>query len=102
MGDFLVVILVYCFLRSFINSSVVRLALSALLISYTVETLQYFDMLGRLGLQNSTLARVVLGNSFEWIDMVAYTGGIVLVLCVEKWIAGNTRMGRKINRFMVK
>ena len=87
VGDFLVVILVYCFLRAFINSSVVKLALAALLISYAVEILQYADMLGRLGLQNSGLARVVLGTSFEWIDMVAYTLGIVLVLCVEKMIS---------------
>ena len=88
-GDFLVVILVYCFLRSFINRSVVRLALSALLFSYVVEALQYVDMLGKLGLQNSKLARVVMGSSFEWIDMVAYTAGIVLVLYIENRIPGN-------------
>lgn len=87
IGDFLVVILVYCFLRAFINSSVIKLALAALLISYAVEILQYADMLGRLGLQDSGVARVVLGTSFEWIDMVAYTLGIVLVLCVEKMIS---------------
>lgn len=87
VGDFLVVILVYCFLRAFINSSVIKLALAALLISYAVEILQYADMLGRLGLQDSALARVVMGTSFEWIDMVAYTLGIALVLYVEKMIS---------------
>lgn len=86
LGDFLVVILIYCFLRSFIDISVVKLALSALLFSFMVETLQYFNILGRLGLQDSRLAKTLMGSSFEWTDLVAYTLGIAFVLYVEKMI----------------
>ncbi len=88
VGDFLVVILIYCFLRAFLNLSVITLALSALIFSYIVETLQYFNILERLGLQNSALARTVMGSSFEWTDLVAYTLGIILVLYVERVTAG--------------
>ena len=86
-GDFLVVILIYCFLRSFINISVIRLAFSALAFSYMIETLQYFNIVGRLGLQDSGFAKTVIGSSFEWTDLLAYTLGIALVLFVEKAIA---------------
>ena len=87
VGDFLVVILIYCFLRSFINISVTKLAISALLFSYVVETLQYLNILGRWGLENSRLAKTLMGSSFEWTDIIAYTLGIVLVLYIEKVIA---------------
>ncbi len=96
IGDFLVVILIYCFLRSFINMSVIRLAFSALIFSYIVETLQYFNILDRLGLQNSSLARVVMGSSFEWTDLIAYTLGIVFVLYVERVIADKSYKRSKL------
>jgi hypothetical protein len=91
VGDFLVVILVYCFLRSFIDLPVKTLALSALVFSYAVEFLQYLDILTMLGLNGSTLARTVLGSSFEWTDLLAYTLGIILVLCVENIVARKLR-----------
>lgn len=87
VGDFLVVILIYCFLRSFINVSVIRLAFSALAFSYIIETLQYFNIVGSLGLQDSKFAKAVIGSSFEWTDLLVYTLGIALVLFVEKAIA---------------
>jgi len=87
VGDFLVVILIYCFLRSFIDTSVLSLALSALIISFMVETFQYFNILSRLGLQDSQFEKTVIGSSFEWTDLVAYTLGIALVLCLEKLLA---------------
>ena len=90
IGDFLVVILIYCFLKSFINTPVLATALSVLILSYVVEILQLFNLIGRLGLQNPGLARVILGSSFEWIDLVAYTIGIGLVLFIEKIVAGST------------
>jgi len=40
-GDFLVVILLYCLMRSFLNLSVLRTSLIVLLISYLVEITQY-------------------------------------------------------------
>lgn len=87
VGDVLAAILVYCFLRSFLNISVKKLAFSALAFSYLIETLQYFNVLEKLGLQGSTLAKTLLGSSFEWTDIVAYTLGIAIVLYIEKVVA---------------
>ena len=84
VGDFLVVILIYCFVRSFFTASVFKTALSVLLFAYLLEFLQYLNLIGRLGLQNSRIANLLLGNLFQWGDLVAYTLGIVVVLVLEK------------------
>jgi len=84
VGDFIVVIFLYCLVRAFLNAAVLKVALGVLLFAYLVELLQYFDFIETIGLRSSKLANVVLGNHFEWIDIVAYTLGIVLVIMVEK------------------
>jgi hypothetical protein len=89
-GDFLVVILIYCFVRSFLNFSILYTAIGVLLFSFIIETLQYLDIVTKLGLEKSTLARTVIGTSFEWIDLIAYTLGIITVIVCEYWIRGQT------------
>ena len=84
VGDFLVVILIYCFLKSFWNAPAKTVAISVLLFSYLVELLQYFKIVKLLGLQYSHVANVIIGNSFAWNDMLAYTLGIMLVVSVER------------------
>ncbi|WAC15240.1 ribosomal maturation YjgA family protein [Dyadobacter pollutisoli] len=83
-GDFLVVILLYCLLKGITNTSVLMAAGAVLLFSYLVETLQFFQIVKILGLETNVVANVVLGTSFSWSDMVAYTLGIVFVLIIEK------------------
>ena len=83
-GDFLVVILIYCFIKSFFNSPVVLIAIAVLLFSYLIEVLQYFNIVKILRLQNSNFARTVIGTSFEWTDLLAYTLGIGLVILLDK------------------
>ena len=83
MGDLLVVILIYCCIRSFWNTPYLSTALGVLAFSFTLETLQYFHIVNWLGLGNSNFARTVIGTSFEWGDLVAYIAGIVLVIYLE-------------------
>ena len=71
-------------------------AISVLIFSYAVEILQFFNIVNRLGLQNSRLARIIIGSSFEWIDLIAYTAGIILVLYIEKIIAGKKHIKANI------
>ena len=84
LGDFLVVILLCCAVRTVLNAAVWKVALSVLLFAYLIETLQYFQLLSKLGLQNNGLAKMVMGYAFEWGDVIAYTLGIVAVLVFEK------------------
>ncbi|WP_426060197.1 DUF2809 domain-containing protein [Hymenobacter sp. B1770] len=83
VGDFLVVLLLYCFVKSFFAIRFLPAALLVLLLSYLVEGLQYFNLLHHLGFQHSRLARTLLGSSFSWADMAIYTAGFVAVLVVE-------------------
>ncbi|HEU4551610.1 MAG TPA: DUF2809 domain-containing protein [Chitinophaga sp.] len=84
VGDFLVVILVYCFVCTFLQAPVVPVGIGVLLFAYMVEILQYFNMVKHLGLQHSRLANIVLGNHFEWGDMLAYTLGILSILLLQR------------------
>ena len=84
VGDFLVVILLYCFVKSFWHGSSLLIAVSVLIFSYLIEISQYFHLVNLLGLQKLRLASIILGSSFEWIDLIAYTVGIAFVLFVEK------------------
>lgn len=86
IGDVLVVILMYCFVRSFLNIKILTATLLVLLFAFSVETLQYFDLVEKAGLKYSKIARIVLGSSFELTDFAAYTIGAVLVLVTEKTI----------------
>jgi hypothetical protein len=82
-GDFLVVILLYCFIRGFLNVSVFSTALPVLLFAYFIETCQYFKLADGLGLRYGSLARTLLGDYFSWVDILSYTLGIGLVLGIE-------------------
>jgi len=84
IGDMLVVLLIYCFVRTFFKLPVMPTAIGVLIFSYVVETLQYFKIVEVLGLQDSAFFRTVIGTSFVWMDLVMYTLGIMLVLIIEK------------------
>lgn len=83
-GDVLVVILIYTFIKSFIEVGYGRLAVAVLLFAYAIEILQYFNLVKLLGLEQYALARIVLGTSFQWMDFVAYTIGILIVVAIER------------------
>ncbi len=85
VGDFLVVILIYCFIKIFLNIPVFAAAVGVLLFAYFIELLQYLEFVKWIGLGENRLANVVLGNYFEWADMVAYTLGMTTVILFEKW-----------------
>ena len=84
IGDVLVVILIYCFCKSFCKISNIALAINVLIFAYFIEFLQYLNFVKWLGLSSNKLANVVIGNSFSWVDILCYTIGIAIVLLVEK------------------
>jgi len=83
-GDFLVVILMYCSIKSLFNIPPWPLAIGVLLFAYLLELLQYFHFLQLLGLQHIVWLNIILGNGFAWGDLVAYTLGIGTVLILER------------------
>ena len=85
-GDFLVVILIYAFIRAFFKYSMIQTAVGVLIFSFLIEILQHFKIVEVLGLESYPLARTVIGTSFSWEDFIAYSLGIAATLAAEKFV----------------
>ena len=83
IGDMLVVVLVYCFVRVFVPRGMKRLPLYVFLFAVCVEVLQYFRLAELLGLQGNTAARIILGSVFDWKDIACYGAGCLLIQIFE-------------------
>ena len=82
-GDFLVVILLYCLLKSFINFKPITMAIIVLFISFIIEFLQLTPFLEWSNLHDNTLAKTVLGSTFHVSDLVAYSLGVITIILIE-------------------
>lgn len=83
IGDVLVVALIYYFISIFLNINKFKLALAVLIFAYTIEFLQYFNLVDLLQLGGNRLARIVIGTTFDTMDLLAYTTGFFLLLYLE-------------------
>lgn len=79
LGDVIVVILLYTFVKSFIAINDQKLILGILIFSCCVEFAQYFNIAEKLGFQPGSLMYIVIGNSFSWIDILCYAVGCLLL-----------------------
>ncbi|NMH29395.1 ribosomal maturation YjgA family protein [Flavobacterium silvaticum] len=84
VGDVLVVMLIYGFVKSFIELPVITAVVCVLAFAFCVEFLQYLNIVDKLGLSESPLARTVIGTSFSWNDLLCYTIGCLLIVASEK------------------
>jgi len=81
LGDSLVVVLSYSFLRALGMGPAPRIRLGVLLFAFSIETLQAIDFAHYLGADRPGMhwLGVVLGRSFAWSDFPAYFLGYVLI-----------------------
>lgn len=82
-GDFLVVILLYCMVSSLVKFEKHTIATGVLIFSYLIELMQYFHVAALLGMEKSGIAMIIVGSSYSWTDMLAYTFGFLFVIMVE-------------------
>lgn len=82
VGDMLVVILIFTLCRTVIDADYFRLALGVLVFSFAVEIGQYFNLISILGLRHSALARIIIGATFDFHDLLAYSAGILLICII--------------------
>ena len=75
IGDVLVVILIYTFIRIFIPEKVRLLPLYVFIFSVAVEVLQYLKIVEALGLQDNAFMSTVIGTSFDIRDILCYFVG---------------------------
>jgi hypothetical protein len=80
IGDVLVVIWLYLTLAAFIQTNGYWLATGVLAFACALEVGQYFGLVRLLGLEHLQIARVVLGATFDWLDLLAYALGWLCVM----------------------
>ena len=83
-GDFLIVIMLYYLLKSFLKTTPLYMAIAVLIFAYFIEFLQLTKLLEILHLEHNKLANLIFGNTFSITDLIAYTLGIITVLITEK------------------
>jgi len=82
IGDVLVVMVLYCFVRIFIPYGVKLLPLYIFIFAAGVEVLQYFRLVEVLGLENNRFLRILIGSVFDVKDIICYGVGCALIAAV--------------------
>jgi hypothetical protein len=80
VGDALVVVLVYAAVLAVVELPAIPVVLGAFVFACAIEVGQYFELVKLLHLQQYTLARVVIGTSYDARDFAAYATGASLVV----------------------
>ncbi len=83
VGDIIVVVVIYCFLKIFIPNKVKLLPLYVFIFASAVEVAQYFNFVSLLGLSDIKFFRILLGTSFSWIDIICYAAGAIICIGIE-------------------
>lgn len=83
MGDVLVVIVIYAFLRVFFPEKPKLLPLYIFLFAFLVEVLQYFEIVKILELEGNDFFRILIGSVFDVKDVVCYGIGCILLAVYE-------------------
>ena len=80
LGDMLVVVVLYFFVRIFVREKYRLLPLYIFLFATGVEFLQYFNVIKILGMSDNLFLRVLIGSVFDIKDIVCYgVGSLILV-----------------------
>jgi len=85
-GDLLVVILIYCAIKAFINTPPIKTAIAVFIFACLIEVSQYFRLVQVLGLDNSNTATTVLGTYFSFVDIIMYALGVLVIIGAEVYV----------------
>lgn len=83
LGDYLAALFVFYVLATFLKISEIKTALISLFICYFIEGLQFMHILEVFDLEKYSILKIIVGTSFSWTDMLAYTLGIITVLLIH-------------------
>jgi hypothetical protein len=73
------------------NASIKKVAVLALLISYADEFSQLYESPWIDGIRRTTVGHLVLGSTFSWFDMLAYTVGVATGAMIEFFLPWNSK-----------
>ncbi|MFY1048208.1 DUF2809 domain-containing protein [Chryseobacterium sp. GP-SGM7] len=85
LGDVIVVMLLYTFVKSFLIINETKLIIGIFAFSCLVELGQLFNIAEKLGFLPGSLMYIVIGNSFSWIDILCYGVGCLFLFLILKF-----------------
>jgi hypothetical protein len=88
IGDVLVVILVYFFVKMLIAGKIRFIALYVFFFAVLVEIAQYCNITSLLHLSSNEAASTIIGTSFDWLDIVCYGIGCGIIAVWERLFVG--------------
>ncbi|HAX83353.1 MAG TPA: DUF2809 domain-containing protein [Ruminococcaceae bacterium] len=83
LGDVLVVILLWSFVRIFFPDKIRLLPLWVFIFACLIETGQYFNYTELLGVSDYPLLCTLMGTSFAWGDILSYLAGCAVCGILE-------------------
>ncbi|TRO65483.1 DUF2809 domain-containing protein [Christiangramia sabulilitoris] len=86
LGDFLVVILLYCLLMSISNISVIKALLMVLTFTFALEFFQMINIVKVFQYQPPEFVMIAIGSSFSTWDLLAYFLGICCTGLLEFYL----------------
>ncbi|MCT2563452.1 ribosomal maturation YjgA family protein [Chryseobacterium herbae] len=84
LGDVIVVMLLYTFVKSLVKINNEKLILGIFVFSCIVEFAQYFTVAEKLGFRPGDFMYTVIGNSFSWVDILCYAAGCLMLYLFVK------------------
>lgn len=84
IGDILVVILMYTFIRGFAQKPIKFLPIYLFFFASIVEIMQYYRVVELLHLQNNKIASTIIGTSFDMKDILCYLIGTIILIIWDK------------------
>ncbi|OXA76173.1 Protein of unknown function [Flavobacterium aquidurense] len=93
VGDLLYAVMMYVLIRIILmHQKVIQTAIISLLICYGIEFLQLYQGEWMIELRKTLFGRYVLGQSFLWTDIMAYTFGIAIAFIIDKILWENNTL----------
>ncbi|MBK1810547.1 DUF2809 domain-containing protein [Clostridium sp. YIM B02505] len=86
IGDILVVVLMYTFIRGIVKKRIRFLPVYLFLFASAVEIMQYFRFIDLLHLRSNRVASVILGTSFDIKDILCYLAGSIILIMWEQFV----------------
>jgi len=79
VGDIIIILLLYFFIKNFYDFYPAKLTIFILLLAFTTEFLQYLNLISISGLKGNIFAELIIGSVFDPLDLIAYTIGAIMV-----------------------
>ena len=85
VGDVLVVIVIYTFIRIIVPEKCKLIPLFLFVFAAGVELLQLANIVEILGVEDNKFLKILIGSVFDIKDIVCYAVGCV-ILCMYEWV----------------